>query len=404
MKRILTVLPLLLISTFILRAEDNVFYRVLDELVKDCPEIQVIKAANLASIETERAVNRIASPEVEVEQVWGRHGVGNKFDVGVSQSFDWPGLYRQRAKMIDAQSNANLLMEQSSLLEKTLQVKLLMVDIIFQKKNLHLANMMNDHAIQLEKATKEAYERGEISKLEFKRTELERIQTSIQLREAQRILDEMYAELTSATGKENCVSLMAQISDVPSWGIKSEEEYEDILKQMDPRMRYLQATIQAIEETGKSEKMATGYPVFSVGYVYQREQWETFNGFNVSMSLPIYGTSNVRRASKANVIAAQLEAQAEQISLLSKMRNQRNAALSLAHELNDYSSIFEDGNYSQLLKLALEGGETDNIHYLQELNFYVEVTRQYIELQHQYNLSLVNLNRHDLTDSVVAAQ
>ena len=395
-KYVLTALLIVLSTSVSVNAQELSFFEALNELVKDCPQITILKKNNEATIEAEKQLNKLSSPEVEVDQVWGRHGVGNKFDVTVSQGFDWPSLYKARARAITAQTNANTLLEQAQLLEKTQEVKTLMVDIIYQKKHIEISKMIVLHMEEMEKVNRRSFEKGETSKLEFKRTELERVQASIQLREDERVLKELYSQLEAATGKTDCVAIMNRVKDVPDWVVAPEENYEQNLSSYDPRMAYLKATIEAIDASSKSEKMAATMPSFNLGYLYQREQGETFNGFSVSLTLPIYGSNHVKNASKANIIAAQLEAQVEQITILSKMRNQRAAALSLAKELDDYSTIFEKGNYSELLKMALEGGQTDNIHYLQELNFYIEVTRQYLELQHQYNLALVGLNRFEI--------
>ena len=377
-------------------SNSNDFDTILQKLIADCPEFAVLRLNNTATVETERSVNRLSNPEIEVEQVWGSKGVGNKFDLSVSQGFDWPTLYRARARAINAQSTANMLMEQSAIIEKMLEVKSLLVDIIFQKKIIEISQLVYNHMVELEKASKESYEHGEISKLEYKRTELERIQTSIQLKENERLLDELYTTLENTTGKLNCRALTSDLKDVPEWILEPESNYEDKIERYDPRMAYLKASAEAIELGTQVEKKSASLPSFNIGYVFQREQGETFNGFNISMSLPIYGRKSIITASKANVLSAQLAIQTEQISILSKMRNQRRTALSLARELEDYSGIFSKDNYSDLLQLALEGGETDNIHYLQEINYYIGVTSQYIELQHQYNLALVSLNRYNM--------
>lgn len=393
--RRLFITGILILAVSYQKAQTNTFETVLAQLVTDCPEIQILKLTNNATLETERALNRLNSPEVSMEHVWGRNGVGDKFDLGINQNFDWPGLYRARAQAINAQTDAFMLQEQAGTIEKLQKVRAIMVDIIFQKKNMALDSMIHDHMVKLESDALESYNKGEISKLSYKRTQLERIQTSIQLRETERILNELYSDLSVATGRSDSKALMSMVTDVPQWEILDEEEYEEKLNTLDPRMAYLKATIEAVNSTSKAETMAARMPSFNIGYVFQREQGETFNGFNVALTLPIYGSNHVKNASKANILSAQLEAQSEQIALLSNLRTQRSAALSLAKELNDYAVIFEKGNYSELLKLALEGGETDNFHYLQELNYYIDVTRQYIELQHQYNLALVSLNRFD---------
>ena len=46
-----------------------------------------------------------SQPEVEFEHLWGPDS-NRKWNVGVAQSFDWPGVYRRRAKEAKARIGA----------------------------------------------------------------------------------------------------------------------------------------------------------------------------------------------------------------------------------------------------------------------------------------------------------
>ena len=50
-------------------------------------------------------------------------------------------------------------------------------------------------------------------------------------------------------------------------------------------------------------------------------------------------------------------------------------------------------NYAQLLATARQGGQLDNLRYLEELNFFLEAARAYLSLEHEFMRSLAQLNR-----------
>ena len=60
-------------------------------------------AARRAALEGDRlslaAENNLSDPDVEFEHQWGQGHIGNKWSVSVSQSFDWPGLYKRRTEV-----------------------------------------------------------------------------------------------------------------------------------------------------------------------------------------------------------------------------------------------------------------------------------------------------------------
>ena len=67
-------------------------------------------AARRAALEGDRlslaAENNLSDPEVEFEHQWGQGHIGNKWSVSVSQSFDWPGLYKRRTEVARSGADA----------------------------------------------------------------------------------------------------------------------------------------------------------------------------------------------------------------------------------------------------------------------------------------------------------
>ena len=82
-------------------AADNnsAFEAKVSEILSNNPTLASRRANAEAESLNLRADNNLSDPELEFEHQWGTPSVGgNKWSVSVSQSFDWPGVYHNRAK------------------------------------------------------------------------------------------------------------------------------------------------------------------------------------------------------------------------------------------------------------------------------------------------------------------
>ncbi len=139
--------------------------------------------------------------------------------------------------------------------------------------------------------------------------------------------------------------------------------------------------------------MSSRTPEFSLGYKFIREGGEVFNGISGSMTLPIYSRRHIANSARANALSAQIEAEASHMSAIAGMRALHTSVTSMKKELDDYINVFGDNNYAQLLATARQGGQLDNLRYLEELNFFLEAARAYLSLEHEFMRSLAQLNR-----------
>lgn len=395
MKSVIFFLLATVATTLTSVARNNDYNNIISALVADCPEVRQLVASNKAELEAKAAANVLDNPTVEAEHLWGRDDAGNKMGAGISQEFAWPGVYRARAKAIGASTRASELIEQSAVADKILEVEQLVIDIVYQKKTIEVEQKILDHMCALEKGNLEGYELGELTKLDVKKIEIGRISAASSLREAQRTLDDLYARLETVTGRRDCRSMINGITEIPEGNILSEEEYEKLIDSYDPRLAWLRAQSEAYILDGKAEVMAARSPGFSLGYAFEREGGETFNGLSASITLPVYSRRHVANSAKANALSAQIEADATHLSAIAGMRSLRTSVTSMKTELNDYSDVFGDDNYANLLTIARQGGQLDNLRYLEELNFFLDAARTRLQLEHEYMRSLAALNRYN---------
>ena len=173
MKRIKFLLLSLAAASLTTSAQKEADYNnIVSALVADCPEIKQFVAIEKADIESRAAGNILENPTVEGQHVWGREGT--KYDIGVSQEFAWPGVYRARAKALKAGMRASELLEQSLVADKILEIEQLVIDIVYQKKTVEIESRILDHMTALEKGNIEGYNHGELTLIDLKKVEIER--------------------------------------------------------------------------------------------------------------------------------------------------------------------------------------------------------------------------------------
>lgn len=371
--------------------KESDYNHIVSALVAECPEIQQLVASEKAGIESRAAENVLENPTVEGQHVWGREGT--KYDIGISQEFAWPGVYRARARAINAGTRASELLQQSLVADKILEIEQLVIDIVYQKKTVEIETRILEHMTALEKGNIEGYNHGELTLLDLKKVEIERIATASALREANRTLDGLYTSLETVTGRHDCRTLVAGISDIPQASILPEADYEQLIDNYDPRLAWLRTQTDAIRLDGKAEVLAARAPGFSLGYAFVSELGDSFNGLSASISLPVYSRRHTVAGTKARVLSAEIEAETARMTAIANMRSLRASVTSMQSELNDYNTVFGEDDYAHLLTIARQGGELSNLQYLQELNFFLDAARSRLTLEHEFVRSLAALNR-----------
>lgn len=387
----LLLLSLAAASLTVSAQKESDYNHIISALVAECPEIKQLVASEKAGIESRAAENVLENPTVEGQHVWGREGT--KYDIGISQEFAWPGVYRARAKAISAGMHASELLEQSLVADKILEIEQLVIDIVYQKKTVEIETRILEHMTALEKGNIEGYNHGELTLLDLKKVEIERIATSSALREANRALDGLYTALETVTGRHDCRTLVAAISEIPQATILPEADYEQLIDNYDPRLAWLRAQTDAIRLDGKAEVLAARAPGFSLGYAFVSELGDSFNGLSASISLPVYSRRHTVAGAKAKALSVEIEAETARMTAIANMRSLRASVTSMQTELNDYNTVFGDDDYAHLLTIARQGGELTNLQYLQELNFFLDAARSRLTLEHEFVRSLAALNR-----------
>lgn len=368
---------------------------LLKTIVANNPDIAAMEASIESEVLSIKSENNLPDTDVDFEHQWGPKEVGNKWSVGISQGFEWPGIYSERRKAAQSATDAMAFLKRSNYLDKLLEVKLLFVDIVNTRKNIAIMDEVLNHMTQLKEKYHNGYHQGEVTILDVNKIDIEHISVSRRCNELRTQLTILENSLAALNGGKDCSAIIATLNDYPQDMILSEDDYVEMIKQNDPMLGYNSFMTKSQASTAKAAKLKN-LPGFSLGYLHVNELGTHFNGFKIGLSLPLFSNRNKVAASKALLRSLENEETSVEVAKLSAMYSDRAKVLTLHKEMNEYRPMFEDSNNIALLKKALDGGEISLLTYLQEVNYFLKAQREYMDVVYQYHYSLARLNRYEL--------
>lgn len=360
-------------------------------------ELKAQIEANESVVQSAKSENVLAAPELGYEHNWSNRGLGTKWGFSVTQSFDWPGIYGKRGKAIDATKSAMEFLNKSNQVDKLLQIKLAIIDIVNINEQIKLWQQLEQNMLQLRDKYQMAYQNGEVSVLDVNKIKIQCVSVSRQLSQLDIQRQVLYSSLVAMNGGNDCAELVAKLMAYPADELKGEEEYVNRLNDFDPEIQYEQFMVTSEVYSAQAARM-NRYPGLSLGYKYTNELGDVFNGFTIGVSLPFFSQKSKIKATQAAANAREHQLHQLKIEKLAAIYAQRHKVINLKREIEEYKPIFEQSDNLDLLKKSLDAGQISLIEYLQEVNFFMSARQDYMEVIYQYHLTLASLNKYWLVN------
>lgn len=384
----------LLFAGIALPASANDFDRIIENLLQNDRQMQLSRTEAEAESAAISSENVLADPEVEFEFLAAKGGE-KKYNLTVSQSFDWPGVYSARNRQ-SALRRQQLALEQSILRnERQLELQQQLIDIIAANQTIAALSSAIEGCDRLMQVINVEYKNGNITILDLNKLKIEIADFKLQLTQT------LY-------GKEALIDRIATTSDI-SPATLSEIDSIDCypLMQLQPLDLYLaQARSNAPQLLAARNRTATArideevarkstLPSFSAGYRLSHEDGLLFNGFTAGISLPLWRASKQRHAAASQAIAARFNENIRQITLEKEIGAAYNRAVSLNQAITQYDQAINSADNAALLNKAYAAGVITLTQLIQDINYFLQADIQLIELQRQYYNSLAQLSRYE---------
>lgn len=370
--------------------------QIVQQVVDGNPSLKVLKAQSTASSFQNKADNALAGPEAEFEHLWGERG-STKWSVGVTQSFDWPGVYRARSKAADAANRVAVMAYLDKRMQVTVQARQSLVQLQYAKLRLNIVDSLILTTTQLNEQLATGLNHGMITILDYKKSKLELTKLRIERAKIIESQNAARAELETLGGN----SLVFDDSDYTpvSWlgTLQPLENYTKNAMSFDPSLALAAANVNAAKANATVASRSTA-PGFSIGYRHAMEEEIHYNGLSIGIQMPTWGINRTKSASTKEVLATETEYDQVLADMATRISGEHRTAVTLRDQITELRSAQVDGNYLSLLKEMYDGGEINVLTYLTEQSYYLESTLAILDLEEQYALALTSLNRYDKAD------
>ena len=343
------------------------------------------------------AENCLENTSFEFEYLWAEKQVpgGNKYGFSIMQGFDFPTVYGQRRKLINAQnalgtSQVNYV-RQSVLLE----ARNLYIKVVYLNKQIELVAEREKIARALVDMYKTRLEAGDASRLEVNKVEIDRLSQSSQLKMLISERQAAIADLVACNGGEALPISAKQMAQYPIMAMPASlEEVTAQWQEADANINMIRKQQQVAESFSAVSKEGW-IPRFELGYKQAYEVGDMFYGLAVGVSLPLFKTSNEVKTAQARALSLSLQSDVANAELTAEVSQLYNEAITLSSALEDYTLLSEQNNRELLVK-ALEAGQISLIEYMSDIAQLNEAEENRLMLEYQYYLALSNLDRNNL--------
>lgn len=350
------------------------------------------------SVEAEKLGNQtglyLQNPEAGYNYLWGgRDAIGNRTDINIKQSFDFPTAYRYRRQIADSRNLQAELEYKKQRVDILLRARLIFVDLIYANAEIEENGKRLAHAQDLADAFQRLYEKGDVSILEHNKAQL----NLLNYRKVVEMLTiERNAVLKQLSVLNGGITIDLTQSYLPSRVLPTDfDQWYSRVEQINPELLWLK---QEVEVSMKQQKLnqAQSFPKASAGYMSENLSGEHFQGVTVGVSIPLWENKNKLKYARAQTIAIQGMELDSKLQFYNQLKLQHDKAASLQKMAVEYRQLLESSQNPMLLKKALDKGEINLINYLMELSFTYQAIDKLLKSEYELNTVLSFLTQYEI--------
>jgi outer membrane protein TolC len=362
---------------------------VLAQIVKNNTTLSALQK----NTEAEKIGNKtgiyLKNPEVGFNYVWSDPATpGNRTDINIRQSFDFPTAYgyrRQIADHRDAQADLDYLDQRRNIL---LEARLLCIDIVYTNALIREYEPRYTRAGELADAYQVMFGKGETGILELNKIKLTLLNVQKEM-ETLEIKRSAYLKQLSAMngGKE----IELDLAEYPEPTIPS--DFDQWYAETGHSNPYLQWLDQQVQSSMQQEKLnrALSLPRASAGYMSENRTSEHLQGITVGISIPLWENKNTVKYMQVKTLAWQNLAVDSKLQFYNRFKIHFEKAVSLQKSVNDYKQSIGLYQNTELLKKAFEKGEISLLTYLMELTLTYSIINDYLQAENELNKAIAML-------------
>lgn len=369
-------------------ADNKQFDAAVDMLVANNMRTRIEQSAGLAEVASLNAANELSPLEVEGSFLKGNSSeAGNKWAVSVSQGFDWPTIYAARRKAAESAATATQFLYESALLDARAEARTLVVDLIHANKMISLAEVIEKQSAEVEKYFRNAVEKGTETRIDLNKAVIDHVRTKGELIAARATREEVLTRIRVFNPNADINTLAKNIGD--EYPMVTMTRLEDAMKDVrsrDPRYAAAKAQTQKARDLMKVADMSK-WPGLSIGVEYENEIGGQFAGISAGISLPVWSRKHSVAAARYEAETAEMQAELDASTREAELAQNMRQIQQIQDNLNLYNEALQQTQNFQLVKKAFDMKTISLLHYLQETAYFMDAEKEYLNLQHEYQLA-----------------
>ena len=389
MKHIITILLVLSTSLAFAQSETE---KILKDISQNNTELKVLQNELKADSLYNMTGLMPNNPELEFNYLWGNpDDIGNRKDLRISQSFDFPTVYTYKKKIANVRNEQLALEFKKRSMEINYEARILCTELVYYNKLISKLEIRLFDTQRLTESYKIKTDKGDTGILEYNKVRLREEILSADLKSANIKRQSLLDKLSSMNGG---ITINSKDKNYSTPMITQDfEKWFNVAEQNNPVLAWLKDEIQAVGVETKLLR-AESLPGFQAGYMSEKVAGEEFSGITVGVTIPLWENKNRIKYAKANFKAAGEKHDETRLQFYYQLKATHSKAVSLQTAYNSYRTGLDKFDNGALLNIAFTKGGISLIDYLNELAVFYESADKALELEKDMNLTIEELYRY----------
>jgi len=385
MKYIANILLLLTLSN-VAQAQD--FTAILQSIEAKSTRLDVARMESEAQKAESREISALADPEVGFNYLFGRDGIGNRWDVNVSQTVDFPTVIARKRKVAREVRRVSDLQYLSTRQQILLTARKLCIEVVYCNAMMEHLNEDLEETQAMSEAYEKLYEQGEATIIDRNKAHQAVLFFNAEYREFLTMKENLLSELKCLNGGEK-----VQIEDTMFVHQPLSADFDQWLAEnldQHPDMQLALGQKEASEQTLRMERSKWA-PSLRVGYMGEFARDEKYQGPSVGLSLPLWSNGRRVKSAQLHLSASEMAVADTRMHLVTQLQSVYRDALQLQETYQLYHKHLTECDNSELLKKSLEAGQITLLTYIQELQYVHEMHEKLLEAERDLELRRAEL-------------
>ena len=324
---------------------------VLTQVKQNNTQLKAAGARLDADQKSLKSSNNLPDPEVGGAYLFGKGPLDDKWEIGISQQVEWPGVYSARSNAADAFINALQHGYSAEQLEVLNQARSLCIDIVGYNNLIQFNQGVLDNLNRLFNTYNKALAHGEVSIIDVNKLKIERLLMQQKIDEATSLRTAAVEQLKGINGGID-IAGAESLSTYAPLPLLPLEQHLTQARSSSPLLAKQNALVAA-QSKNATATARQSLPSLSLGYRHVCEMGDHFNGISMGVSLPVFSNRGKKSAARASVFAAEMDASFTKNALESNIATCHQRATALKNQIGVYDNALSSTDNIAVLNKAL---------------------------------------------------